>query len=411
MERVVNYVSKKTKIDFGYVYKHGSLFVVERFTTILMSLLVSIACAHLLSKDVYGTYKYLLSIGSILTVFSLTGLESNVLRATAKGYEGTWLQSVKLYFTWCLGIVFVGFLLGGYYIYLGNMTLGIALMTVSVASPLIQGFGMFRAYLYGRKLFSEANKLNIVYSIVPNMLFMGSMFLTNNIAILASVFFLSSAFMLTVQFYYVKKRFAPNTTQDPHTWQLGKHMSIMNVYAVIAGKIDGIILFQFIGSTQLAIYSFAIAIPEIIRGSFKIIQTIAIPKIIQSTSLNIKRKILYHGLIFSIFAGAITIVYILLAPYIFSFLFPQYQDAVRFSQVFALTILLNALFASSFFEAEVAIKYRYMLNIFSNTTIIISLAVLTYFFGLWGAIWARVISRVLIVSFTTFLLLRYKSQS
>ncbi len=394
----------------SYVVRGGLWLFLERGIVLVISLCVSVAFANFVPKDVYGSYKYILALGTFLTIFSLTGLDGNIIRAAAKGHEGTFLESIRMYFRWCWGIVITGILLALYYALQDNTHISASLLIIAFTTPFIQGLNMYRSYLYGKQLFGYVSKLNVLYTFIPNAGLVIAMFFTHSLEILIGVFFILSVCVLVAQFFLVLKKYPPNTSRDPHTWQMGKHMSIMNVFALLTGKIDSILLFQFAGSTQLAVYSFAIAIPEMIRGSFKTIQTLAIPKIIKSTSTNLRHSLFLKSLLLLCFTSASALVYVFLAPILFSILFPQYPEAIPYSQVFAVTIILNSLFTASFFESRVAIKQRYALNVFANGATILTLVPLVYMYGIWGAVWARIISRLLNACFSMFLFYRYKDK-
>ncbi len=52
----------------------------------------------------------------------------------------------------------------------------------------------------------------------------------------------------------------------------------MGLINALAGQLDKIITYHYLGASELAIYSFAVAMPEQIKGIFKNLNTLAFPK-------------------------------------------------------------------------------------------------------------------------------------
>src|SRR3989344_3749954 len=100
----------------------------------------------------------------------------------------------------------------------------------------------------------------------------------------------------------------------------------MSVLNTVAGQIDKILLWQFLGPVQVATYAFAIAIPEQLKGPLKGMGGIVLPKFAAQSPEEILRSIplLWRKLgLYAVGLFCISAAYIVAAPYIFAFLFPQ----------------------------------------------------------------------------------------
>jgi hypothetical protein len=109
-----------------------------------------------------------------------------------------------------------------------------------------------------------------------------------------------------------------------------------------------------------------------------------------------------------IFAASLVtiIVYIPLAPYIYKILFPAYLEAVPYSQVYAISLLSLALTpVSSYLSAKKRIRAQYISTTLNSLFQIVTVAVGTIVWGLWGLIIARVITRFAtnIINLVTYL--------
>ena len=188
--------------------------------------------------------------------------------------------------------------------------------------------------------------------------------------------------------------FDPNNETDPESISYSKHLSLINIIATIANNIDGILVFHYLGAANLAIYSFATAMPEQIKGWIKNLSTLAMPKFSEKSRDQIGQGILYKTAIFGLATALIVLLYVIVAPFIFSIFFPKYLASTAFSQVFAISLISTInLIPQTALQAQSAKQELYTLTIYSSVIQIIILVVMVYYFGLWGAIWARVITR------------------
>src|SRR5277367_1508517 len=78
---VLRWSEKYTKTDMVWLASGGILSLAYQSTSLVAALLLAVAVGHLVSPNVYGTYKYVLSIVTILTFFSLNGLGSAVTQS------------------------------------------------------------------------------------------------------------------------------------------------------------------------------------------------------------------------------------------------------------------------------------------------------------------------------------------
>ena len=164
-------------------------------------------------------------------------------------------------------------------------------------------------------------------------------------------------------------------------------------------------IFHFLGGSSLAVYSFAQAPVNQITSLIKLSGPIYTPKVLAKTKEENKKELpkKFFQIMF------ITIIpvagYILLAPFFYKIFFPQYTEAIIYSQIYMLTLLT---FGKKFIGVSSMVhlpqKTLYKLSIINPMTDIVIKLILLYFFGLVGAIIASVISNaiVTIISFYYF---------
>jgi O-antigen/teichoic acid export membrane protein len=96
----------------------------------------------------------------------------------------------------------------------------------------------------------------------------------------------------------------------------------------------------------------------------------------------------------------VVILYIIIAPFLYKILFPEYLDSILYSQILALTILyIPATLLGTSLVAKMQTKKLYFLRTFLSLARIALLLILTPLYGLWG-----IISATLILTITSFCL-------
>jgi O-antigen/teichoic acid export membrane protein len=412
LTKILHWSEKYTKTDMVYLAQSSFWLQANSIFISLASFLLYVVFGHVLSKEVYGTYQYLLSMGAIVSAFTLTGMSTAVSRAVARGYEGTFRESIRVQLLWGTLPLLGAWAFGGYYLLHGNATLGLGLVLIGIFVPFNTTFNTYASYLTAKKEF----KRGFLYSLFINIPYYLAVALIA-FSLPAALALLTANLISQAIGYYIAHRktlatYRPNNLQDPDAMSYGRHLSFMNSLNTVIAQIDNVLVFHFLGAASLALYSFATAIPDRL-GFFRTISSAAFPKYITKTHDEI-RLFLGRKVLLSIGAALVlAIVYGLIAHPFFALFFPRYLDAVPFSQVYAFIIAMS--FGSMFITPLVAhgrVKELYVYNIVPPIIQLTLEIVGIIGWGLWGLIVARVVS-VLISSILagTLFLVGWKNKS
>jgi O-antigen/teichoic acid export membrane protein len=386
---------KYTETDMIYLAKGGFWLTLGQIISTVASFLLAIAFANLLPKETYGNYKYILSLVGILGIFSLTGMGTATTQAVARGLEGSFYSGFKekLKFGILGSIAALG--LATYYFFKGNYTLPIPLLISAIFLPLWQASGIYGNFLNGKKLFNYLVSWGTISQLISIFSLIVTLFLTKNLFWLIAVYFISGTFSTYFFYLLTQKKFQPNKKEDPKTLSFGKHLSLIDIFSQIAFYLDRILIFHYLGAAEVAIYSFAITPPEHIKGLLKNIQPLALPKFAEKDGKEIKKTIFKKMAKLFLFLLPVVILYILIAPILYRIFFPKYLTSVFYSQIFSISILSQPIFFLGIIilQSQKAQRQLYQLNIFTSIIQIILLFFGVYFYGIFGAILARVISR------------------
>lgn len=403
---------KYTKTDMIYLTKGGFWLFISQIISSLASFLLVIAFANLLPKETFGTYKYILSLGSILLIPALPGINTAVNMAAARGLDGTLALALKTKIHWGFFSSLASLLLAGYYFLNGNLELAISLLIVSFFLPFMEAFALYIPFLNGKKKFDTLTKYNAIIHVASSLILIGIVFLTKNLFLIILSYFLSWTVLRYIFYKLTTKKFIFSKEKDDSAISYGKHLSLMKITNTIASYIDKIFVFHFLGAVPLAIYSFAIAMPEQIKGALSLLDTLAFPNFVTRKTNEIKASFKKKALRLFLLGAIVIGSYILIAPLLYKTFFPQYEEAVFYSQLFALSMLNMTLFpATTALRAKRNIKELYISNFIVPIFQIGIMLVFIIWKGLLGLIIARIISRFFGGLLDTFLFYRTSSNN
>lgn len=386
---------KFTETDNVYIAKYGSYLMIGNIISIAASFLLSIAFARLLPKEIYGQYRYILSIMTLLAISSLQGLNNAIIRGVSRGFEGVFKKGLKTKLKWSLlgSIVSIGIAI--YFWLQGNIEFTISFLIVAVFLPIFKTGEVYQFYLSGKKLFGQKVSYTTLIQILSTISLIITLFLTKSLIILVLVYFLSYSLFRIFFLFWTIRKYSPNKKDDSQTISYGKHLSLMQILGLISQELDKILLFSFLGPIKLAVYSFAILPIQHIRSPLQTIQELALPKLSAGSKEQIKKTLPKKLLKSVVFILVIIIIYIAITPYFYKIFYPQYTDSIFYSQLFVFTLLIFPISMMRLaLQSQMMTKSLYKINILNPAVQIILLAILTPLYGILGVIIAILLANV-----------------
>jgi len=385
--QLLKWSEKYTKTDMIYFAKGGFWLSIGSFVSNVSVFVIAIAFANLLPKEIYGTYKYVISIATMLSFFTLQGMSDSVTQSVARGYEKMFIEVTKTKMKWGLLGGFAGIGVAAYYYLNGNILLATSFAIIALFIPIWNTFNIYNPLLTGRKRFDISFKYHFVSQVFILISIVGALFLTDNLFILLITYF-SSWSLVRIFFYFRTLRIYPlNNKVDSDVVSFGKHLSFAQIISAFAEQLDKILLWHFIGPVGLATYFFALAPVKVLGEPLKNIASLALPKLSTKHVDQIKETLLQKMSILFLLSIPVIAIYIFSAPYIYSLLFPQYLDSIIYSQLFALSLLLAPkMFIRQTLVAQKKKKELYQLQTIVPVVKIGLLLMLLPTYGILGAV-------------------------
>jgi len=402
LDRALLWSQRYTRTDMRYLARGGFWLLGGQGFQSLLALGTMSAFAYFATQETFGTYQYILSVASIASIPALPGLNSALVRAVARGHEGTLLTVARARFQWSLIGSAILASTSAWYALNANLTLALSFGIVAIILPFWRTGELFPYFWQGRADFRRATLLDGASAAIPTAVLIGLIVGNAPIVLLMGLYLGVNAATRWLAYQYSKQNIITSAA-DPEAVSLGRHLSLMGALKLAADHLDKIILWHFLGPATVAIYTFAL-LPSQRLLSFLPIQELALPKI---SALGDRRES-YRGLTRKFFLMVLALIPIvafavLAAPLLYQLIFPAYTESVPLFQALALTALLVPF---SLFESALLAQNKkrplYILQIAPSVTRIVLYITLIPFMGVWGVVVATLAGASLRAAFSSF---------
>lgn len=382
-----------SKNTLAYVAKGSAWWLGGKLSLLVAALATMLAFAHWVPKETFGTYQYVISAFQLVSIFALPGMGPALVRAIAKNKDGTLSRVTSTKIRWALTGSTLLILASVWYLVNQNIVLSLSFLIGALLLPLNQAYPIFAAFWNGKKKFNIQAKYVSLSAALATVVLLATLYLTNNVIIILISFFASQTLFNWI-FYKKTLDKIDNQDLDLEAISYGKHLTLMEAVEITSLYVDKIVAWHMLGPISLAIYSFA-QLPIQKLSELMPIVPLALPKLSedkQYTKASIYRafnRLLLISIVFVIFL-------ILLAPWLYQILFPQYMNSVPLFRILSLVILAApfTLFFTSLL-ADMKKKELYTIRIISPSIKIALFIILTPILGIWGIVAAILVSETI----------------
>lgn len=356
----------------------------------LGALAIYIAFARFSSKETFGQYQFIISVFSIIYIFSIPGFNTSLLRSVALGFDGDYREVVKKSFLWSLLAVPIFFILGAYYYVFESHALGFSLLLASVFFPFFYAPNTWEWFLQGKHKFDVLAKFSSIQSLFNMVATILVIILSKDNLVLIVLFYFVSYTFFNGLYYFKSLKFIENSKKDKEVLQYGWFLNNVSILSVIANNIDKVLVGILLGPANLAIYGVISLIATKIKDVVKSFMSMLFPKMSafggnfsDFTKIH-KKKLMPAFFVLSV----CSVVYFLAIPMLNRLMFTdEYSRFSYLSQIFAVTVFLSVPlgFLGYYVNAK---KNRFAIIITNPVFYIIRILLNLYLiveFGLFGA--------------------------
>jgi O-antigen/teichoic acid export membrane protein len=370
--------------------------VTGKALSFLASFAVITIMGRFLPREIAGSYNYVMAVLAIVSIFTLPGMNNALTRAIGRGYDGSVDVMIKKRMHFGLLGSLVAIIAGILSYVYGNPTLALTFIIASLFVPLTDTFSNFAINFWqGKKRFDRSATVGAIYYIGLAILSIPIFILTKNIILIVTGVLVVQTIMGLLVYSNIKKE---NTKVDQESVKLGMHLTIMQAFNILAINIDKVIVWALLGPSMVAVYTFA-ATPVSKANQMSPIGIISLPHLSNLTfTENVKRDILKKMYWLFYISIPLTLIIIILAPFLYKIFFPLYPESAYIFQLLFISMVFSpTLILKSALVAFQKTKELYITDVGLPSFRIVLMLLLAIKFGILG-----LVAGVLISSFLGF---------
>ena len=403
LQGFTKYMERYLQVDVGYLMRGSFWMLLAQGFGFALSFVLMLFFTNWVSRETYGEYRFLTAALSFLGIIALPSLGHAYMRAVAKGRSGILFEVIKKKLSYGYIASLVAFAAALYYLIQGNTHLFILFTIIAGVIPFFDLHAIYGIHLSGNRdfktlsLFSTIQRTAVVIGLILSIV------LSGNIFVIFSTFLGVTIITNYIFFKKTLAKYPPSKETDTETIPYGIHLSIVGALQQAASYLDKLVLWKVAGPATVAMQAISIALPQEIGNALNQVNGIALPKMATRATEELRRAIPRKFCIFFLLTLPIAGLYILTAPYLFKFFFPQYLDTLPFVLVASFLIFTAPVtFLSQYFYATKHTRAIYWIQSTESLVSIALFVILIPLYGVYGAILALDIKIC-----TTFLLSAY----
>lgn len=386
-------VEKIIHRNHNYFIKQGFWLLTAQGLTLIITFVGTVIFAHYLTATDLGIYRYIVSLAVLFGSFTLTGASQAILQAAAK--HDTWYYPYANKRTAQFNLIGSAIALAAalYYAIFGNYLLATGCVLIAILQPKSIYFLNALAFLHGQKKFRQATYLQTTRSFYITLSSIVAILITQNLLVLIVVYLGSQAVAGYMSWRHTRLNIdevVPDTKKLDRYHKVADHTSFRNIIVGTAARLDSVIVFQQLGAASLAIFSIANLVPDNIKGAFKNLPTLLIPRF-STREEHHRPELGKHSIKGFALLIVLTVLIIAIIPYVYKLIFPKYHEAIIYAQILALAFPASVYHIhQSWLQTIRAEKALYSANVLTSLFQITATFVGIMTYGLLGAVVAKV---------------------
>lgn len=377
------------KIDMEII-KSGVYNVSNIIIASIFSFITSILIARVVSRDLYGSYIFILAIFNTFLIFSIPGLKTVIFKSSSQNYDGTYRKALILSFKWSFVSVICLILISLYFIIFNtsfyHYEIGISLLLIGIFSPIMYSMDMWKIILKGKQKFNISFFLTFIISITQFSVTFFFLILLNfrNTLILILIFIVLKS-IFNILFTNFSKKYIKNKQIAQNWKKQGFALSIMDLSSIVFNSIDFFLIGVLLSLESVAIYGITLTI-----GNFFILTIVSFIEVFLPRLYRSKHDFLLKDTLLFFFLGFVVSLLVgFIIEYPIILLFTQkYSEVAFFCRIYLFIIPFRIISA---FLGPYLIKYNMNKEINISKIITIIGTILLYFLlipqlGITGAV-------------------------
>ncbi|OKH87452.1 lipopolysaccharide biosynthesis protein [Thalassospira sp. TSL5-1] len=389
--------------------KQAPVLVGRKIAELVCGMATFAILARELSPENFAIYTLILGLISFVRLTSLPGIGNALAQSFARGHKGDFRRAVLLSAkTSLLGMLALA-AAAWWHMHTGDNTMAAGLLAASIGFPLYSGFLYWRNTLVGdekywRLLFFDGASFTLRTITVSACAFTFPQYIFPTILIALLAPGLVNIFATLWQTRQIPK----SSTREPNALRYGVKVSMYEIPSLAVQQLDRIALFYFISPEALAVYSVAVRIPQLLQAmigeAIAVLGPVFARRENYDQSLHRFTFIITATLLFGCFLFSLIAI-----PYILPLLSgPKYNDSIFYAQILTTGIATGTIGQIYFRYVKSKLDSKAFLQITLSQAAIDgpTILLLTFYFGIKGAVAAFILKGATISLITGFIVYR-----
>ncbi|MGQ4876388.1 MAG: oligosaccharide flippase family protein [Promethearchaeia archaeon] len=379
--KVIDKKKKNYKIfnlNFFKIFVKNALLNTSSFFINSTTFIYSIILTRIISKDIYGTYSFIMAIINIFSLFSIPGLKNVIFKVAAQEYDGVYFNAIKIRLKYSLISIFCLILFGLYFLYFNinnnhHIEIGLILIFSSFFMPLYYSLDLWRFLLKGKQRFLNLFFFNsITFILNLSLIILFFIYLSFNDLFLLIYINLGNTIIFNIIFTYFCKKYLKNDKLNDNWKKQGISLTFIFLSSITFTFLGSIIIGFILPLESVAEYNIIFTVKNTISLTILAIIEVIYPKIYKSNYNLMVLKKLYMLFIISFL---LPIILIILIDYPFFLLYPSsYYAALLLLKLFLFIIpfeILSGLLGPYFikFNLNKELNISKLIPIITTTTL------------------------------------------
>ncbi|MBN4055077.1 oligosaccharide flippase family protein [Acidimicrobium ferrooxidans] len=279
LSRFLVATQKYTGLDHAYFLKSGGWSFLTFLVTQSANLVLVLFLVRVLSHTQYGLYQFVLASCAILEIFSIPQMKTPITKFVSEGHPGVFLRGTYDRLKISLSGSLVSVLLGGYFQLIArNAPLGNLFLVFAVLFPLIYSLDAFPVYMIGREQFGRRFRYLSLGELVIKGGAIAALLITRRVGPVLATTWALTAVVNLISFLLVRRELLA-LEPGPKITSYGFKLAAISLISILATQLDKLILAQYLGLQQLALFAVALLLPEQAKGVLKLSMAALAPRL------------------------------------------------------------------------------------------------------------------------------------
>ncbi len=267
---VVQMVEVSLGIDAGYFVRGGTFGLMQQIVGLGSGLVIAYVFGHFASKAVYGEYSLILAVVAVVSIVSMPGLNTALMRSVGQGFDTSLPRTINRRLGWSVlgSVTLIG--IGWYYQWRGSDVLPIIFMVTAIFFLMLTPLQSVYAFLVAKKRFDTQAMIASVSSVLTAILVGLAVWRTGNLLLILGGHFLGQIVPLVVGYGYARRLVNKSAGKDADLLPYGYFLTGTQVVPTLAGYANQILLASYLGVDQLARFAVTTKFTGIVQKNFDV---------------------------------------------------------------------------------------------------------------------------------------------